>query len=167
MPFPVSISGQIDVKAVSQRIDFRARLREALVAETVENVLENREGVSFRAIMRVRIGVARPGGAQWLFAIFDRGQFIVVQEQRASIRYQLSTRYAFWQSIGIASLLLIFLLLFAGQAGKVTGPAFAAFWCVAFVSEYQRAREGIRDWLHLIATAPVMPPPRPLKYDDP
>jgi len=59
----VSISGQIDVKAVSQRIDFRARLREALVAETVENVLENREGVSFRAIMRVRIGVARPGGA--------------------------------------------------------------------------------------------------------
>ena len=169
MPFPMSIDGRIQFEAgsVPAKLDIAARLQDSLVAETVEGVFLDGTTVTFRNGIGPRVSVARPGGARWQFAMFDRGNFVVRQEQGGSIRYQLSTRYAFWQTLGIALLFHVGLLLFGGSDGKVAGPVFAGFWCLVFVSGYNRASTSIRRWLNVPATAPVMPPPADLQYDDP
>jgi hypothetical protein len=169
MAFPISIEGSVGI-APAPSVDEEqvlTRLRDSLIAETVENVVENAGIVRFRMIRTPRARVARPGGQKWLFWFFDSGQFAARRDGQIWIDYRLSTRWAFWSFLIVGlSVGCGFALLGEGDAPKF-GVFWILFWSLAFVGSYRASAKDVRCWLELLVGTNDMLPVKALQYDDP
>lgn len=93
MTFPMDIEGSVEIAPAPSADEdhILRRLRNSLIAETVENVVEDAGILRFRMIRTPRARVARPGGQKWLFWFFDSGQFAIRRGGQVWLDYRLST----------------------------------------------------------------------------
>ena len=156
MAFPISITGTLTIPIgdVGKPDCPASLLQAALEAERVDGLHRRGDTLSFRAEAGLHKPAPRPGGEWWLFSIFDRGEFSLIEDSTGAVtvRYSLSVRLVFFivTALSVAAGLLIY---FSAGPDHEWGFAFGlGLWLVAFASQYVSKAIEVRRWLRKVLT---------------
>jgi hypothetical protein len=166
VPFPLSINGSLNVQAAifPEGPSALARLRDALVAQTVDSVTIEGDAVHFKPHTKGNARKPRPEGNLWMLDGIGSSWLAVRQSgTEVKVEYHLDTSFKFVFVSSLALLAGSVIHLF-GKTHRQEGWVFAAgIWLVMFASSYVSATIEFRRWLRANLTSREMPPTKPLR----
>jgi hypothetical protein len=166
MGFPLTIQGYITLcqPGLPQGEALRERLRAALAAQTVDEILCEGNILTFRSAIRGNEQKPRPEGERWMLRIVPQGR-IQFSESAQGIRigYILDTYGAFYIITALTVALGIAIHLSSGpdhQYGWIFG---SGIWAVMFLSQYISTRLEFGHWLRQAVISPRPPMPKRMR----
>lgn len=166
MPFPLSITGQVEIPH-SQLTTVQSpveRLRDALLAQTVDQITINENRINFRPATSGDAKKLRPEGNGWMLG--SLGNCWVSIDRRPSdliVYYDLQCRGLFYlvTALSVATGAIV---LSSEGPDYIIGWAFAVgIWLVMFLSSYVSKRWEFRGWIRRNLTSEQLPETKRLR----